>query len=59
MKLGGYKLHCIENAMMSCGDVRGLLLVWDMTFCSIVLCSGKEFEIHSNFFYFLDFVKMM
>lgn len=58
MKMGSHELQCMENVMMCCSSVRGLLCVWDIVFCVFELCSDEVYEIHTNFFVFFEFDNM-
>lgn len=53
--LCSYEFPCLANVIMCCGDVSGLLFVWYITFCGFILCFGKVFQSHSNFFVLFDF----
>lgn len=52
MTLVDYKLNCMQNALMWCGDKTSLFLIWNMTFFAFVLRSCK---IIKKRFYLFDY----
>lgn len=50
-----YYSQSMAHGLMCCGDMRGVLLVWDLKVCVSVLCGAKVFERHCNFFSLFDF----